>query len=69
MDALEKKVLRTACSNLRRATSIPTKFENLNHYEEWIRTAYRAATDLINIVDTLMDDEEDKLITTTPIKL
>ena len=67
MDALEKNVLKIACSNLRRATEIPRQFDNLNAYMEWIRTANRAAMDLVNIVDTLT--KEDSTDHEGPIKL
>ena len=61
MEAFEKKILRTAVSNLRRATTIPARFDGLQEYQEWIRTANRAAMDLVNITDTLMNDEEKNL--------
>jgi len=57
MEAIEKKVLRTALNNLRKATTIPQNFANLNAYTEWIRNANRAAMDLVNIADTLMNEE------------
>ena len=70
MDALEKKVLKTACNNLRRATEIPRNFADLNAYKHWIDTANRSAIDLTNIVDTLMNDDSDETAgPDSPIKL
>ena len=67
MDALEKKVLKAACNNLRRATIIPDNFSNIQEYTEWIRNANRAAMDLVNIADTLINNENYK--TNEPIQL
>lgn len=67
MDTLEKNVLKIACSNLRRATEIPRSFANLDAYMEWIRNANRAATDFVNIVDTLI--KEDSTNNEGPMKL
>lgn len=60
MDNLEKKILKTACNNLRRATTIPARFNTASDYMEWIRTANRAAMDIVNIVDTLMGEDSTK---------
>jgi hypothetical protein len=59
MEALEKKILKTACENLKDAKSRPN-ISTIEGFESYIRKLVKGIDDTIALIKTLMDEEEPK---------